>query len=219
MAVSRQWLKDQDPSLPIHWLRVLPVPLAIAEPTGHFVWVNPEFEKLFGYSYTELTEPFRNITWKTLTDDPEDAKADESEFSALVSGSIDSYVLRRSCRPKNSRPILFTVYAQRYPITSDIFCILYTVTTGSESSGSERSLHDINTQLIKIDRAIELLAVPRAWIAFKELGFIVAQWSKANPTTAMMIFLFLSTMLLGERAITTFQMVKSLFSTTPPVPN
>jgi PAS domain S-box-containing protein len=73
-----------------------PLGIATTALTGHFLWANPAFCKMMGYSEDEILE----LTFTELTH-PEDLEVSCSFFDRLAAGHIPSYALRKRYVRKN----------------------------------------------------------------------------------------------------------------------
>ena len=77
-------------------LRNLNHAIALVSADGSFIFANNVFQKLLGFTETELHE----LTWQKLTPDFEEADADQRQVDRVLSGEIDSYVMLKTYMTK-----------------------------------------------------------------------------------------------------------------------
>ena len=101
-------------TVPNEWWRVacesISLPLACIGTENKFVWVNAAFERLTGYSVSELQQK----TWPEITVQ-EDAGGDLASLNAVIKGDISHYSLAKRYRHKLGREIPVQLAVWRFP--------------------------------------------------------------------------------------------------------
>lgn len=88
-------------------------PLACVSLDNKFVWVNEAFQKLVGYSATELI----SRTWMSITYN-EDVGGDLSSVQVVIDGRIKSYSMYKQYIHKNGLLIPIELTVHRFPNSS-----------------------------------------------------------------------------------------------------
>ena len=85
-------------------------PIACVDLDDRFLWVNEAYERLVGYSKTELSE----MTWREITT-KEDLGGDLKSVEQLRAGEIDRYTLNKRYIHKSGEEVEVTLSVWRFP--------------------------------------------------------------------------------------------------------
>lgn len=94
-------------------------PLAIVQISNYFVWVNPAFERLVGYSVVELI----GKTWMEITEQ-KDVGGDLASVRAVIEGKYSHYRMEKNYIHKRGGKIPVEIIVRRWPESSaeEVLC-------------------------------------------------------------------------------------------------
>jgi PAS domain S-box-containing protein len=141
-------------NVPAEWWReaceVISHPLACVGLDSHFVWVNPAFEQLVGYSTSEL----QNMTWMKITID-EDVGGDLASVQDVIEGRSEQYSIAKRYRHKFGKTIPIQLGVWRFPrhASEQLICFIVQaqpeVVTTDELQRVQKQLRSAMAQLQK----------------------------------------------------------------------
>lgn len=181
------WLKEQKQGVLEEWLRHTKAPMLATLPSGEILWVNAAFEDLLNWTSVELVG---KMTWKELTDNKEELKADIELAAECIAGTRHNYQLQKPYRTKNGPQKRVVIDVVRYPQTGEFEFFLVTVfpvDRGVEFAMAQ--LAEIRTMLV------QLIGQQPSGLTFGK----VTEFSKDRPLIAAAIATLLGVLLFGER--------------------
>lgn len=107
---------------------VTSIPLACVAKNNKFIWVNSAWEKLVGYSVSELREK----TWQEITVH-QDVGGDVASVQAIMDGRVDSYTLSKRYRHKFGHDLPINLSVWKFPNSSEKALVCFIVEAESES--------------------------------------------------------------------------------------
>ena len=129
-------------------------PLACVTNDNKFIWVNSAFEKLVGYSVSELI----GKTWMTITKYA-DVGADLANTDAIMSGKIDEYRMEKKYIHKRGHDINIELTVKRWP-KSNIEPLVYFRVEACPAKSTKLELDTLHDELLTVikdlQRRIEL---------------------------------------------------------------
>lgn len=200
------WLDALEPSGLRAWLRHTAVPMLATLPDGKFLWVNSAYERLTGYTWSELND----LSWTELTESLSDRNKDVEMALELQSGQGRiSYQFRKQYKHKTGTGPRVIIDVLRYPIQGDFVCFLVSVIPLDK--GYEQALHEVE----KLHRLIEdfiQLQKRTLWDQYWN-------WAEKHPYRAAIVTVIAATFILGDRILQIVKDALELFGwEQPPTP-
>ena len=129
--------------VPSEWWReaceVVNHPMACVADNNRFVWVNPAFERLCGYSRAELQE----MTWMQITMQ-HDVGGDLASVESVINGEDNQYTLAKRYKHKLGREVPVQLTVWRFPMNTEklLACFIVEAIPKTASTIEIRKLRD-----------------------------------------------------------------------------
>lgn len=138
-------IKRRDDYLQVlqYWNEEGPVARLISKADGSILWANTEFQRLIGYSYSELVDS--SFSWIKLTPNAEDLKHDQEMLQSILNGDRNSYSITKMYRPSGKVDIRVRIHVHRWPLVGSVEFFLVTV------------IPLINGQLLAYEQSISIV--------------------------------------------------------------
>ena len=130
----------------LHLLESITHPVAVCSVTGHFVWVNEAYERLVGYSMSELK--MRSYVDITV---PDDLTGDMESVNSVLSGARESYTLFKRYRHKQGKEVPIQLTVWRWPPSGEVVFLI------AEAPKVQASRADLETHRKEVQAEIEML--------------------------------------------------------------
>lgn len=131
--------------VPDEWWRaaceVVDHPMACVSPKNQFVWVNQAFERLTGYSRSEL----RQRTWIDITLQ-EDVGGDLASVQAVIDGHDAHYSMSKRYKHKLGKEVPIQLTVHRFPqvITTQLTCF---IVEAVPETATHEEIEELRTEL------------------------------------------------------------------------
>lgn len=98
-----------------HALQRIHHPVCLVDAHNRFVWCNAAYEKLVGYSESELL----GRTWMSITDN-EDVGGDLAAVDSIISGERDTYTTQKEYEKKSGETTKVALTVWRFPMSGKL---------------------------------------------------------------------------------------------------
>ena len=129
---------------------VVSLPMACVSEDSKFVWVNTAFERLVGYSRSELREK----SWMDITIQ-EDVGGDLASVNNIIDGIDAQYTISKRYKHKFGKTIPIELTVWRFPQAAHTPMLCFIVEAVPEKA-SQQELDEVRTDLLKVIEAFSV---------------------------------------------------------------